>query len=106
MSAERLDNDKDADENVDAEMLERERPVWNEQSIDVFTWREEIDIDFKVSGLPHAVCETSRKLSFSPTREEDRDTLFDKRFKPICNTVMPTAHLVKNQRRWFVTWAM
>ena len=31
------------------------RPVESEQSIDLFTQREEIDIDFRVSGLPHAV---------------------------------------------------
>ena len=30
------------------------RPVESEQSIGLFTQREEIDIDFRVSGLPHA----------------------------------------------------
>ena len=32
-----------------------ERPVKSGQSIGLFTQREEIDIDFRVSGLPHAI---------------------------------------------------
>ena len=55
VSVERSDKDKDADENVDADRVRTERPVGSEQSIDLFTQREEIDIDFRVSGLPHAV---------------------------------------------------
>ena len=55
MSVERLDQDKDADENVDADQMSTGRPVKIEQSIDLFTQREDIDIDFGVSGLPHAV---------------------------------------------------
>ena len=43
VSVERLHKDKDADENV------------SEQSIGLFTQREKIDIDFRVSGLPRAV---------------------------------------------------
>ena len=55
VSVERLDKDKDADENVDADQARTGRPVGSEQAIDLFTQREEIDIDFRVSGLPHAV---------------------------------------------------
>ena len=54
-SVERSDKDKDADENVDADRVRTERPVGSEQSIDLFTQREEIDIDFRVSGLPPEV---------------------------------------------------
>ena len=54
-SVERLDQDKDADENVDADHVRTWRPVENEQSIGLFTQREEREIDFRVSGLPHAV---------------------------------------------------
>ena len=36
-------------------MLERGRPVESEPSTGLFTQREEIDIDFRVSGLSHAV---------------------------------------------------
>ena len=55
VSVERLDKDKDADENVDADEVRTGRPVGREQSFDLFTPREEIDIDFRVSGLPQAV---------------------------------------------------
>ena len=55
MSVERSDKDKDADENLDADRVRTERRVGSEQSFDLFTQREEIDIDFRVSGLPHAV---------------------------------------------------
>ena len=51
VSVERLD----ADENVDADQISTERPVKSGQSIGLFTQREETDIDFRVSGLPHAV---------------------------------------------------
>ena len=55
VSVERLDQDKDADENVDADQTSTERPVESEQFIGLFAKREEIDIDFRVSGLPRAV---------------------------------------------------
>ena len=55
VSVERSDEDKDADGNVDADRVRTGRPVGREQSIDLFTQREEIDIDLRVSGLPHAV---------------------------------------------------
>ena len=55
VSVERLDQDKDVDENVDADHVRTGRPVESEQSIGLFTQLEEIDIDFRVSGLPHAV---------------------------------------------------
>ena len=47
--------DKDADENVDADHVRTRRPVESEQSVGLFTQREERDIDFRVSGLPRAV---------------------------------------------------
>ena len=50
-----MDQDKNADENVDTDHVRTERPVEIEQSIDLFTQRVDIDIDFRVSGLPHAV---------------------------------------------------
>ena len=74
VSVERSDKDKDADENVDADQVRTGRPVGSEQSIDLFTQREEIDIDFRVSGLPHAVVQQAQKFSCSRTREEDRES--------------------------------
>ena len=55
MSVERLDKDKDADENVDADQISTVRPVKSEQSVGLFTQRQGIEVDFRVSGLPHAV---------------------------------------------------
>ena len=78
VSVERSDQDKDADENVDADHVRTERPVESEQSIGLFTQREEIDIDFRVSGLPHAVVkqaenfrvrELVKKIESHPHRE-------------------------------------
>ena len=54
VSVKRLDQDKDADENVDADQTRTGRRA-HEQPPDLFTQREDIDIDFRVSGLPHAV---------------------------------------------------
>ena len=53
VSVERLDKDKDADENVDADQIRTVRLVESGQSIGLFAQREEIDIDFRVSGLAH-----------------------------------------------------
>ena len=54
VSVERVDKDKDADENVDADQTRTGRPV-SGQPTGLFTQLEELDIDFRVSGLPHAV---------------------------------------------------
>ena len=62
VSFERVDQDKDADENVDADQVRTGRPVESEQSIGRHTQREEIDIDFRVSGLPHAVVEQAENF--------------------------------------------
>ena len=64
VSVERLDQDRDADENVDADQVRTERPVESEQSIGLFTQLEEVDIDFRVSGL-FCSCGTSRKFPCS-----------------------------------------
>ena len=75
MSVERSDKDKDADENVDADQVTTGRPVGSEQSIDLFTQREEIN-RHRLQGVWIATCscETSRKLPCSRTREEDRES--------------------------------
>ena len=54
VSVERVDKDEDADENVDADQTRKEKPVRGQPTC-LFTQREEIDIDFRVSGLPHAI---------------------------------------------------
>ena len=74
----RLDKDKDADENVDADQISTVRPVKSRQPTGSFIQLEEIDIDFRVSGLSHAVvkqAENSRvhklvkKIESHPHRE-------------------------------------
>ena len=61
-----------------SDRVRTERPVGSEQSIDLFTQREEIDIDFRVSGLPHVVAkqaenfrvrELAKKIESHPHRE-------------------------------------
>ena len=96
-SVKRSDQDKDADENVDADHVRTGRPVESEQSIDLFTQRENTDIDFRVSGLPHAVVKKSRKLPCSRTREEDRESPASTS-NLIKNKTTPATHLVKNQK--------
>ena len=61
VSVERLDQDTDADENVDGDHVRTGRPA-SGQSIGLFTQREEIDTDFRVSGLPHAVVKQTENL--------------------------------------------
>ena len=76
VSVERLDKDKDAD----ADQTSPGRPDKSGQSIGFLTQRVEIDIDFRVSGLPHAVCkqaenfrvrELVKKIESHPHREAD-----------------------------------
>ena len=52
---ERLEKDKDTDKDVDAHRDRTERPVVIGQLTRSSTPFEEVDIDFRVSGLPHAV---------------------------------------------------
>ena len=92
VSVERLDKDKDADENVDADQARTGRPVESGQSIGLFTQREEVDNDFRVSGLPHAVVkqaenfrvrELVKKIESHPHREAlQADLLQHNVYKP------------------------
>ena len=77
VSVEGVDEDKDADENVDANHVSTVRLV-SGHPIGLSTKLEEIDIDFKVSGLPHAVVkqaenfrvrELVKKIESHPHRE-------------------------------------
>ena len=106
VSVERLDQDKDADENVDADHVRTERPVENEQSIRLFTQREEIDIDFRVPGLSHAVVkeaenfgvqELVKKIESHPRREAlQADLQQNDVYNPFSN----------NRKRCSANWAM
>ena len=63
-SGKRLDQDKDADENVDADHVRTGRPVY-EQPPDLFTQCEDTDIDSRVSGSPHAVVKQAEFFVFA-----------------------------------------
>ena len=54
VSVERVVKDEDADENVDADQTRMGRPV-SGQPPGSFTQLEEMDTDFRVSRLPHAI---------------------------------------------------
>ena len=69
VSVERVDKDKDVDENVDADQTRTERPV-SGQPTGLFTQLEETDIDFRVSGLPHAVVKEAENFRVREFREE------------------------------------
>ena len=76
VSVELVDKDEDADENVDADQTRTETFV-SEQPTGSFTQLEETGIDFRVSGLPHAVKEAEKfrvlelmnKIESHPHRE-------------------------------------
>ena len=77
LSVERVDKDEDADANVDADQTRTGRLV-SGQPTGVFTQLEEVDIDFRVSGSPHAVVkqaenfrvrELVKKIESHPHRE-------------------------------------
>ena len=79
VSVERLHKDKDADENVGTDQIRTVRLVKSGQSIGLFTQREGTDIDFRVSGLPHAVVkegeffcvrEPVKKIESHPHRQD------------------------------------
>ena len=111
VSVERVDKDKDADENVDADQISTGRPVKSGQSIGLFTQREEIDIDFTVCGLPHAVVkqaenfrvlELVKKIESHPHRQALQADLQQRNaynpFSAKSKKTTPTAHPLKNMR--------
>ena len=106
VSVECLDQDKDADENVDADHVRTVGLVKSGQSIGSFTQREEIDIDFRVSALPYAVVKQAGNFVFAFSWRRLRVIFVEKHFKPICSRITSTTHSVKNQRWWFVKCAM
>ena len=102
VSVEREDKDKDADEIADADQTSTVRPV-SGQPTGLFTQLEEIDIDFRVSGLPHAVVkqaenfrvrELVKKIESHPHREA-----LQADFKPTCSKITSTTHSVTIRKR-------
>ena len=74
LSVERLDQDKDADENVDADQVRTGRPVESEQRIHRFVHTTRGNTHWLQSvRIATCSCETSRKFPCWRTREEDRE---------------------------------
>ena len=76
---ERIEKDKYTDKDVVADRDRTGRPVVNGQPAGLFTQLEEVDIDFRVSGLPHAfvkqaehsrVRELVKKIESHPHRQD------------------------------------
>ena len=76
VSVERLDQDKDADENADADQTRTERPV-SGQPTGSFTQLEEHWL--QSVWIATCSCETSRKLARSREHEEDRKSSSSRR---------------------------
>ena len=80
MSVERLEKDKDTDKHVDADQISTGRPVGGHWSLQL----EEVDIDFRIPGLPHSVVkqaenfrvrELVKKIESHPHRQALQDDL-------------------------------
>ena len=104
VSVERLDQDKEADENVDADHVRTGRPVY-EQPLGLFTQREDMDIDFRVSGLPHTVAkqaenfrvrELVKKIESHPHRRAlQADLKQNNTYNPFSDVYCTCGHLLK-----------
>ena len=104
VSVELVDEDEDADENVDADQTRTVRPVSGQS----FTQLEEIDIDSRVPGLSHAVVkeaenlrvqELVKKIESHPHREALQADLQQKNvYNPFSNNSKVTDPL-NGQRR-------
>ena len=80
VSVEFVDKDEDKDENVDTDQTRTERPVCGQQ----FTQLEEIDIDFRMPGLSHAVVKETENFRKSFTSRSTSSRLAaEKRLHPI-----------------------
>ena len=73
VSVKRSDQHKDADENVDADHDRTGRLVY-EQPPGLFTQCEDRDIDFRVSGLPHAVVKQAENFRVRELVKKDRES--------------------------------
>ena len=95
---ERIEKDKDTDKDVDADRDRTGRPVVNDSQPvrprNLKSWTSIVgclDCHMPLWNKPIF-------LVFVNSWRRSRVTLIDKIFKPIYNKVMPTTHLVKNQK--------
>ena len=74
------------------------RPV-SEQPSGSFTRLEEIDIDFRVSGLPHAVVKEAEHFRVQELYKGSKIILIGTHFKPTCSKITSTTHSVTIRKR-------
>ena len=105
VSVERVDQDKDADENVDADHVRTRRHV-SGQPTGSFTQREETELDFRVSGLPHAVVKQAENFRVRELVKKIESHPHRRALQADLQKITSTTHSVKNQKWWFVTYEM
>ena len=103
---ERSGKDKDTDKDADADRDRTERPVVIGQPTGSSTPFEEVDIDFRISGLPHSCVKQAENSRVREPREDDRESPSSTRSSRSTTKQCLQPILVKNQRRWLRTWAM
>ena len=54
----------------------------------------EVDIDFRILGLPHSVVKQAENCRVRELVKKIENHLIDKIFKPICSKIPSTTHLV------------
>ena len=91
---ERLEKDKDTDKNVDADRDRTGRPVVIGQPTGSSTPFDEVNMDFRIPGLPHAIL---KQVESSRVRELVKK--IENLFKTIYNKIMLTTHLVKISKK-------
>ena len=99
LSVERLDKDKDTDKNVDADHDRTVRPVVIGQPTGSSTPFDEVDIDFRVSGLSHVVVKQADDYRVRELVKKIENHPHRQALKTINNKIMPTTHLVKSRRK-------
>ena len=88
----------DKDEDADADQTRTERLV-SGQPTGFFTQLEEIEIDFRVSGLPHAVVKEAEIFRVQELSRRSKVILIEKHFKPTCSRITSTTHSAIIRRR-------
>ena len=99
LSVERLEKDNDTDKDVDADQDRTLRPVVSRQPTSSSTQLEEVDIDFRVSGLPHAVVKQAEIFRVRELVKKIECHRHRQALQADLQQITPTIHSVTNQKR-------
>ena len=83
------------DKDEDADQTRTVRLVGGQQS----TQLEEIDIDFRVPGLSHAVVKDAEIFRVQSSSQRSNVILIEKHFKPTCSRITSTTHSATIRKR-------